>query len=193
MGSANPPTSGTTLSAPISNFNRTPVVGEYVYIFIVSNDNYYFTYCKVSEIKTTSIGTFAYLNVIQVGCMPTKISAFTNDAGYTTIESGSNDNGSWIKYSDGTMICRKTTDEINMNITTAWSSLYEGNVSLGNFPAEFIETPTISVIPFGSGMLIEQGGINASKTSWGNATCVRSNSAENVKARFYLTAIGNWK
>ena len=117
-----------------------------------------------------------------------------NNKYYTGIvESGSNDNGSWIKFSDGTMICYKSTGEISMNITTPWGSLYEGNVSLGNFPAEFIETPTISVTPFGSGMLIEQGGIDASETSWGNATCVRPNSVENVKARFHLMAIGKWK
>ena len=91
------------------------------------------------------------------------------------------------------MICYKSTGEIDMNITTSWGSLYEGNVSLGNFPAEFIETPTISVTPFGSGMLIEQGGIGASETSWGNATCVRPTSVENVKARFHLMAIGKWK
>ena len=111
----------------------------------------------------------------------------------TIIESGSNDNGSWIKYSDGTMICYKSTGEIDMNVTTSWGSLYEGNISVGNFPAEFIETPTISVTPFGSGMLIEQGGIDASKTSWGNITGVRPNSVENVKARFHLIAIGKWK
>lgn len=111
----------------------------------------------------------------------------------TIIESGSNDNGSWIKYSDGTMICYKSTGEIDMNVTTSWGSLYEGNISIGNFPAEFIETPTISVTPFGSGMLIEQGGIDASKTSWGNITGVRPNSVENVKARFHLIAIGKWK
>lgn len=111
----------------------------------------------------------------------------------TIIESGSNDNGSWIKYSDGTMICYKSTGEIDMNITTSWGSLYEGNLSLGNFPAEFIETPTISVTPFGSGMLIEQGGFHASETSWGILTCVRPNSVENVKARFNLIAIGKWK
>lgn len=33
------------------------------------------------------------------------------------IESGSNDNGSWIKYSDGTMICNGKTDK----------SLFDGN------------------------------------------------------------------
>ena len=122
----------------------------------------------------------------------TSMTSYKNYAG-VIVESGSNDNGSWIKYSDGTMICYKSTGEIDMNVTTSWGSLYEGNISVGNFPAEFIETPTISVTPFGSGMLIEQGGIDASKTSWGNITGVRPNSVENVKARFHLMAIGKWK
>ena len=111
----------------------------------------------------------------------------------SVVERGSNDNGSWIKYSDGTMICYKSTGEINMNLTTSWGSLYEGTINLGNFPTEFIETPTISVTSFGSGMLIEQGGIDASKTSWGNITGVRPQSVTGAKARFYLIAIGRWK
>lgn len=129
-----------------------------------------------------------------VGQVLVKNSDTNYDTAWSTIiESGSNDNGSWIKYSNGTMICYKSTGWIDMNITTSWGSLYEGNISVGNFPAEFIETPTISVTPFGSGMLIEQGGIDASKTSWGNITGVRPNSVENVKARFHLIAIGKWK
>ena len=122
----------------------------------------------------------------------TSMTSYKNYAG-VIVESGSNDNGSWIKYSDGTMICYKSTGEIDMNITNSWGSLYEGNISVGNLPAEFIETPTIFVTPFGSGMLIEQGGIDASKTSWGNITGVRPSSVENVKARFHLMAIGKWK
>ena len=129
------------------------------------------------------------LNATNLNQLQTNIENAIN----SVVESGSNDNGSWIKYSDGTMICYKSTGEIDMNITTSWGSLYEGNISVGNLPAEFIETPTIFVTPFGSGMLIEQGGIYASKTSWGNITGVRPNSVENVKARFHLMAIGKWK
>ena len=122
----------------------------------------------------------------------TRKSNFTSWAGYI-VESGSNDNGSYIKYSDGTMICYKSTSEITINITTAWGSLYEGSLNVGNFPVEFVETPTISVTPFGSGMLIEQGGANASKTSWGTITVVRPTSVSGVKTKFHLIAIGRWK
>ena len=86
------------------------------------------------------------LNATNLNQLQTNIENAIN----SVVESGSNDNGSWIKYSDGTMICYKSTGEIDMNITTPWGSLYEGNISVGNLPAEFIETPTIFVTPFGS-------------------------------------------
>ena len=181
--------------------------GRYPYILLNKDD----TIIYESEYANNGVKTFVVENDTTINGLnlyfgrstpPTSVkpqieegtrkSNFSSWAGYI-VNAGSNSNGSYIKYSDGTMICRKTTDEIDMNITTAWGSLYEGSVSLGNLPAEFIETPTISVTPFGSGMLIEQGGYNASKTSWGNVTCVRPQSTTGAKARFYLIAIGRWK
>lgn len=109
------------------------------------------------------------------------------------IESGSNDNGSYIKFSDGTMICYKVTDVIKMNIDVAWGSLYEGSVDMGQFPISFVETPAISIVSFGSGMLIEQAGANATYSSWGLVTGVRPTAVQNVSARFFMIAIGKWK
>lgn len=114
------------------------------------------------------------------------------DKGYV-VESGSNANGSYIKFSDGTMICYRVTDVIAMNIDVAWGSLYEGSVDMGQFPANFTETPAISVSAFGSGMLIEQAGANSTNRSWGLVTAVRPTAVQNVSARFYLIAIGKWK
>ena len=109
------------------------------------------------------------------------------------VESGSNANGSYIKFSDGTMICSRITDVITMNIDVAWGSLYEGSVDIGQFPANFTEIPAISASPFSSGMLVEQAGANATKNSWGQVTAVRPTAVQNVSARFYLIAIGKWK
>lgn len=64
------------------------------------------------------------------------------------VESGSNANGEYIKFSDGTMICYRVTDVIAMNIDVAWGSLFEGSVDMGQFPISFIETPAISIVPF---------------------------------------------
>lgn len=108
-------------------------------------------------------------------------------------ESGSNSNGNYIKFSDGTMICYKITDIIEINIDIAWGSLFENSIDMGQFPANFTETPAISILPFGSGMLIEQAGANATLSSWGLVTVVRPTAVQNVRARFYMIAIGKWK
>lgn len=106
--------------------------------------------------------------------------------------SGKNSNGSYIKYDDGTLICYKLLEINNVAINTPWAGMYETNIGNGNYPYNFIETPCISVTPYGSGMFIEQGGESASATSWGNTTVVRPVSG-NVNVKLYLLAIGRWK
>jgi hypothetical protein len=60
------------------------------------------------------------------------------------IESGSNDNGSYIKYEDGTMICH-TRKTITIAVNNAWGSLYASEVIAAlTYPVPFIKTPTIS-------------------------------------------------
>lgn len=63
------------------------------------------------------------------------------------VESGSNENGSWTKWSDGTMICRNKVDNIAIEIKQNMSNkniIYYGYVNDGwtYFPQEFIEPPT---------------------------------------------------
>lgn len=55
------------------------------------------------------------------------------------IESGSNSNGDYIKYSDGHMECYKTITVTGINITNKWGSLYENGseILLGNFAQTF--------------------------------------------------------
>ena len=58
------------------------------------------------------------------------------------IESGSNDNGNWIKYNDGTMICtKKHTGTANVNVALG-SIFYNGYYAMaGDLPQNFIEAP----------------------------------------------------
>ena len=63
------------------------------------------------------------------------------------VESGENENGSWIKWADGTMICTCTRYFENIACSTQWGTLYEsGSIDLGSFPQTFINIPVISVI-----------------------------------------------
>lgn len=114
------------------------------------------------------------------------------------VESGSNTNGSWTKWVDGTMIINKTVLG-TANITNAWGSLYiSADINLGNFPVAFIETPTIVVSPQTQTgtqyMLAGQGGSgHGTETNAGNVALVRPNSRTGVAYRLEVMAKGKWK
>ena len=114
------------------------------------------------------------------------------------VESGSNTNGSWTKWADGTMIINKTVLG-TANITNAWGSLYvSAEINLGNFPVAFIEMPTIVVSPQNQTgtqyMLAGQSGNGyGSETNAGNVVLVRPNSKTGVAYRLEVIAKGKWK
>lgn len=57
------------------------------------------------------------------------------------VESGSNTNGNWVKFSDGTMICWHAITVTNQAINTSYTSgHYTGNRTL-TFPQTFIDVP----------------------------------------------------
>ena len=62
----------------------------------------------------------------------------------TIIESGSNANGYYIKYSDGTMICYGEIDQTTSITFTSWGNLYQYELQGVSFPANFTEIPNIT-------------------------------------------------
>lgn len=76
----------------------------------------------------------------------TSATEYTPFAGYI-VESGSNDNGSWIKYSDGTMICRNTFPAQAIINKPAGGNWYYDQPNINkSFPQEFVgEYPQISI------------------------------------------------
>ena len=108
------------------------------------------------------------------------------------VESGSNANGSYIKWSDGTMICRKYINFGQKAITNPWASFYESErMTIGNYPEPFIEIPQIFIMPLNT-FFIEKDATGISKTSWGDFYATRP-----VSATIYIPvdcfAIGKWK
>lgn len=111
-------------------------------------------------------------------------------------ESGENANGRWIKYADGTMICWGERTFTNINITTAWGSVYETATKndFGTFPQAFISRPSISITPhFGVSCYIEilegLSATNIGKT-WFMCPVQRTNIAS---LSFNYMAIGKWR
>ena len=60
------------------------------------------------------------------------------------VESGSNENGNWIKFVDGTMICNCSVTR-NIANTNAWNNLFVGDIQNIPFPQTFIELYTCNV------------------------------------------------
>lgn len=106
------------------------------------------------------------------------------------VESGSNNNGSYVKFSDGTMICTHTvkTEEINTN--------YHFATANWRYPATFVETPkviatannwTTNMTVVKVYTYINYCGIMSLEFS------LLSNTAQDLTTNVNLVAIGKWK
>lgn len=118
----------------------------------------------------------------------------------TITESGSNSNGTYIKYSDGTMICTKHfVTANNIPISQTWGSGYtsgEGNlVSLGSFANTFYSVPVVNVtVGRAGGSNAWLGAISNTSNSYaGDVTLLRFSSNTGTKYSFDIIAIGRWK
>ena len=111
------------------------------------------------------------------------------------IESGSNNNGSWIKYSDGTMICYA---EIRREVNFGQSgNSYTGETTTAiSFPQAFIGNPRVTINTQHDGdyyYCIVYGFIR-NKTSITKITFLRTSSPSAVvNIPFSYIAIGKWK
>jgi phage minor structural protein len=107
--------------------------------------------------------------------------------------SGSNSNGSYVKFGDGTMICWVTMYVTDQAINQAYGSLFIGSRTW-TYPSVFYGTPTVTCSQFKWG----------SGASWGNVANVRSTDVDlrgyDVSSRAAGTtciisaiAVGRWK
>lgn len=113
----------------------------------------------------------------------------------TIVESGSNSNGDYIKYSDGHMECYKTITVTGINITNKWVNLYENSsaISLGNFAQTFKERPTVILSKSeGQGCWVQVHD-NITTTSAGRCYVASATNRSNASLTFEIIAKGKWK
>lgn len=129
-----------------------------------------------------------------IGVVNTKI----DTKGITT--SGSNENGTYIKFDDGTLVCWGNRTFNNVACTVAWGSLYESTteVDLGTYPYAFYSRPRVSVqCTSGSGLVtvfLEQIRISdANPEKIGTVYVCRPQSTPSVNFGVDFIAIGRWK
>lgn len=151
---------------------------------------------NIKTIDGTSILGSGNLDVsgdtLPIGAI-TEFDGNTIPEGYEEVAemSGSNDNGSWIKYADGTMICYGIfTGTLT---TAAWGTIADGNLSgTFTFPQSFINVPIITAVDCsGYSFMITQ--IISTQTGVSKITLARSNAVSNVNVSVSYIAIGRWK
>lgn len=116
-------------------------------------------------------------------------------AAKATVESGSNADGYYVKFSDGTMICTKIISRgVAQNEWSAWGSCYESAaLDLGAWPQSFYTAPNVSLRSAGAGGWFENT-YDVSNISAGSCRMVRpSVPGGGVTFEFDITAIGRWK
>lgn len=111
-----------------------------------------------------------------------------------SIESGSNANGYYIKYPDGTMICNKIAI-VNTTINNAWGTWYDsGPKSLGSFAQTFYAVPTITAVLTGGWSALIQRISDTTTSSVGDVYLTRSTQLNTAQDHYVnIIAIGRWK
>ena len=116
----------------------------------------------------------------------------------TIVEKIENENGTAIKYADGTMICRHKKTQI-INIQLFFGGFYYNQINL-TFPAPFIENDSLVVTPIitqPSGIFIpalansNNGGANALDYVGIRVLCNEPQTNKEITAGYI--AVGNWK
>lgn len=112
------------------------------------------------------------------------------------VESGSNDNGNWIKFADGTMICYGNKNLSPITVDVAWGSMYESanKYDFGSFPQEFKVVHSLSIMQKdGPTVWLETLGNTTSNIELGKAWLCSPVIRTNVECVFSYTAVGKWK
>ena len=110
------------------------------------------------------------------------------------IESGSNANGYYVKYNDGTMICTKSVGNTTDTVSS-WGALYDTSFDAGNWAETFISTPIVNATIVSASGFVE-GIRNTSTTAVGSITIARPtniSSANPWAVTLNVIGIGRWK
>lgn len=110
------------------------------------------------------------------------------------VESGSNTNGNYIKYIDGTLICTKVVSGTYQCNQSDGSIYKTQDINLGDYAQTFTQLPTISGSVGGTSFcwLGLIGGSSQSVSSPGIAVLLRPTSS-GLSAKINIIAIGKWK
>ena len=123
----------------------------------------------------------------------TTVSLTKIDHNQRIVESGSNSNGNWVKFADGTMICR-VTKQTNDEIIYPHGVLFRTGSTRWVYPVPFLTVPDISALPVsGASYIWASVGQSAALNSGCDFGVFSADRRTGVKPFVSVTAIGRWK
>jgi len=143
--------------------------------------------------RTDDLGDAAYRNLLgtvsQSGGTPTG----------AVIERGSNANGEYVKFADGTLICTKVVEVGAIDVTNAFGSVYITDlIPVGSYPHAFVSQPfnSVSVYVVGSGnapVSFQVGNGNGRLDKFPIGWIVSATFASQRSYTLLAFAIGRWQ
>ena len=106
------------------------------------------------------------------------------------IESGSNENGSYIKFADGTLICCKNYASTPTSLNLWGDSIYYTDIQMGVWALNFKILKNVQVSNTTAQYWCNV--YDASETSAGKVRLIRPDN-KTVESNIHLFAIGRWK
>lgn len=180
-------------------YDGTIVFSQSIEAGVSDGTTYSSTFTLTEETRLHWIGYFGsdlrtFNNLIlkfQIEESPTPTS-YMPWAGYI-VESGSNNNGKWIKYSDGRLI---TMHKVTRNLarTATWGNMYESTTQadLGNYPMAFKDIPFVYVTLHEINALLEAVQFSSVNNA-GKVYILAPTLNESADYVFHVLAIGKWK
>lgn len=127
------------------------------------------------------------------GIVTPKLDALDLELGSkNVVERGSNANGEYVRFADGTQICTKTHSE-SLAIATAWGQWFtSSNTTPGNWAAEFSEAPKVSCTCGDATYFVATHAGGATTTSTGSFALFRGVVHAAATRSIFIIAIGRW-
>ena len=133
-----------------------------------------------------------FSGAVGIGGALNVVGAITQN-GTAIVEQGSNTNGAYIKFANGTMICLKKF-AFTTTTTNAWGSMFDSpNINLGSLPVAFKAVPAISAVSTGANSCFIEGVRDTTTSTWGNMWVARPVSTNSASYVVDLIAIGMYK
>ena len=109
------------------------------------------------------------------------------------VESGTNVNGKYIKYKDGTMVCTKKVSLTGVAVNTQAGSLYHSSdLSLGAFAQAFDSVPTVNCTLVSGYAGFLSGLNNLTASTIGTTQVFRASSSSNLSYEIDVVAYGTY-